>query len=1676
MSTSSESSSSEARELRLVGAVELKIALAESDTSLEAILKVYLAPLLLKLASDHLSVRNKVISVCQHINTRITLPSIKLPVAALLKQFKENPAVPLIRHFDLHYIQQGLERLQPADRIEIFPALLNGISSDVESSPTHGAALFNLVLRLLPFFTLPPRGSKDDDALRAHLGFSERPEDATFLALWFGKLFLLSISRSSLQNTSETDRPRCPGLSATEYDFLTLQRKADTWDDASPHGLNLTQSKILALKFLGSGAFTDKERFLPALFASADTNSNIYEFGEDLTKRAIPKISLEDRVLVEQLFEIYFGRSTPELVPSVRPALQTKILSLLAKSIIATTFTARITALVEQGLVPQSNVGEQESAISSGREGSKLQTGIFSFVTWIARMGNAQDLRSISAPIISKLREFITVQGWPRANFEGIRSQNELSLRGYAYEIIGLLAKSSPDTTLLEADLDLVKWLFQSLSEEASGGNIAVSVEEALSSIIGALSKSLNDEVANLLRGLLLHHMTLDVGDPSDSQIRRSTRFVAVRFANRCLPYNDPVARWIDLLAIGGHKNERNEVVEEGKKGLDVYWYRMSQSTDQVQIPVPGREPDSKSSFPQFFKLIHLFFVENVERIWKSNNERTTLLSSALSYCRRTLQVEAFQSRSIPVIIDEDWERRLDSLIATDEVAREKFKDAIASMDFGESISAGKNSLTIEGRLSLDEALRIYIQSAFRGFVDGEAFIAIQCGEYLLEICSLSPNKVVQSLVGGVKKLEDPLKANNSAIRSMAAHAFGLITSHDECSIADVSIMSAKLLERAQTWNESVGAETNKVHGSIVALAYLFSRLFFRGRDQLAIDCGLQTYLEMIAQISDGARDSLLQEASDVAISQLCLFSVMKTEQIGTSHSQRSIVAKLSERAMSGDEKAILALGYLGMATPEESADGALLPYIMEQLHKLHDLRQPEIQFTVGEAWSCISIGWDSKALVAKLDIEGSKPRLAEREKTLETVVEMVLADCKKSKPSLRKASLIWLLCLIQYCGHQQAILSNLENCQAAFKGFLADRDELIQESAARGLGLIYEKGDRTAKDDLVRDLLTSFTGGGSKLAGNVTGETQLFEPGDLPTGDGSVTTYKDIMSLASEVGDPSLVYRFMSLASHNAIWSSRAAFGRFGLSNILSESSTDGYLAKNPKLYQKLYRYRFDPNPNVQKAMNDIWLSLVKDPAATISARFDDIIQDLLRTIIAKEWRVRQASCAAIADLIQSQPFGKYETYLKQIWGFCFKVLDDIKETVRVAAMALARVLTSITVRSLEAGESGSTKAGAILAEVIPFLLSQLEASAQEVQLFALDTLLQIVKKSSSRVLKPFIPGLLERLLGLLSILEPQAINYLHLNASKYNLTEQKIDDMRLASIRGSPMMEAIERCLDLLDEESMNIFVPRLEAAMKAAVGLPSRVGCSRVLVSLSTRRSYLFRPYADRLLQLVQKIIFDRNDTVSTSYAAASGYLARIATDKQILKLEEFAQNLYFSSDTDCLSDQRYRIIAGDTILAVSKTATDRVASLAASFLPFIFVAKHNPASEVKASFENAWEQLAGGRRAVALYLKEIIQLATTHLDSTQHALKHASAFAVATSVSNLGETISLSDCGTIWPALEKALGGKSWKGKEAVLEAFVKFVRKSRAFWKGNGQIADQMQMVRSLFIRFAVRCN
>ncbi|CEN61536.1 hypothetical protein ASPCAL08190 [Aspergillus calidoustus] len=1631
--------SPEARELSLISKVELRIALADTDEKLESLLGTYLAPLLLKLGSESHAVRNKVISVCQHINTRVKAPAIKLPVAALLKQFKEQKAQ-LIRHFDLVYLQQGIDRLGSDARVEILVPLLQGIS-EIGTSANQGAVVFNLVLRLLPLLKLPPKDSPDDANLKSRLGLSD--QDTAFLSHWFTKLLLLA--------PADKDAAACAGLSPAEYRFLNKDVPVtETWNPAREGGLNLTETKVQALKFISSGAFNDPERLLPAIIASADTNSRLSDLGEELLKRFIPDV--EDPEVVQQLYSLHFGAGTPDGALPARPALQTRLLVFLGKSVTATTDTEKIIRLVEEGLLSDS------ARSSQGLQASKLRTQIFNFTTWVVRMGSPSDLKRMAPKVIAGLMDFIRSQGWPSPGASGQRlPATDLSLRALAYESIGIIVPKA-DIEFNNGHetisyLELIKWLFTSLSCDDSSSQIFVSIDQALGSILNSSIDVGDEESQRQLSHYLLSQMRTHPEDDDQEtgcKVVRGPQYAAVRFSNRFLPYSNVVARWIDLMAVAGGSDKRQEISEEGKKGLHPYWYRLlnpikDRKWEATSSSSDGESRNSWFNFPSFLDATNFLLFTVVQGGTTSgifSGRYKNSFAPAISFLRNILVWKALQSSGISMEIEQDWDSKLDMMLATDETARKALKEYMKS--------------NVQGSVSM------FLEGALIGLVDESQNQESRrlFGQNFVSVCSLAANNIVENVVSSTLSLKVSLSSNNQDAQNMAGRAIGILASHSAFPQEDLVALLTELSATLQSWESAIGERVLKVRGAILALAYIFSRLAFRKAGGKIPENRVDEFIQVVFSIIEKSRDSLLRQSAQTALGQLSLSGVLSATT-PSDDKWEAIKEKLVNDAKAESSIAIAAIGLLVLTFSEGDAQFKAL---LDILFDLHEIRSPEVHFTIGEAISNAIAGWNSKSLVPEFDVDDQLPDAAISMTVFTEICDKIITDCRASKPSLRKASAIWLLCLIKNCGHMTEVQDRLRKCQITFASLLGDRDEMVQETGAQGLSLVYEMGDQSLKDDLVHDLVSSFTATNVSLGGGkINDDTELFEPGALPTGKGSsVNTYKDIMNLASEAGDPTLVYRFMSLASNNALWTSRAAFSKIGISSIFSDSSVNGYLAKNTKIYPKLFRYRFDPNPNVQRSMNTIWLALVKDPSAVITAHFDEIMSDLLKSLLSgREWRVRQASCAAISDLIQGRQPDVYAKYVDEIFTKAFKLVDDIKETVRLSALKLCQTITGSVIRTLEASNSDSKRVKAMLESTIPFLLSDkgMESSVKEVQAFALDALIQMIKKGSGSSMRPFVPSILEQFLHCLSSLEPQAVNYVHLNADKYGLTAQEIDKMRLSSIRTSPMMEVIERYLiDMLDDAGMTEFAVKLEGVLRSAVGLPSKVGCSRVLVLLSMR-TVLFQPYADRFIQLLGKYVVDRNDTVSASYCSSIGYLMRLASDDRVLKTIEHAKTLYLTAE-----DANQRVISAEILHSSAKLSNDRFMAFASTALPFVFVAKHDLDEHVREVFEKTWQDNVGGNRAVSLYIKEITDLVSENLNSARWAIKHTAALAIADAIKSLDAEIDLSTSEYLWPVLDRALAGKTWEGKEKVLEAFVRFASQAKKLWEERPQLGELMKTI------------
>lgn len=1510
-----------------------------------------------------------------------------------------------------------------------------------EAETSTSANIFNLFLRLLPSLRIPLRGSNEDTELRSKLDLTSHPDDAAFVAKWIGKLVLLSIVRPAAPGAT------CPGLAVKEYEFLTLNGSPDAWDPNTREGLNLTLSKITALNFLASGAFTDEERFFPALSASADTNSRISSIGEDMLKRTT--ISLEVENIIRELFRVYF---------TAKPAMKTRLLGMLSRSKISTTFTSQVLKLVEEGIRPHDNT----NLPAKGLEATKFYNQMFVYMNWVSSVGSTEDVKIVAPKVVDLLKGFIEDQGWPIPHE---RSVDGASLRALAYEDLGLMAKVMPGCATT-VNLQLVRWLFRSLTEDNSANDVAVSIDSAMASLLQAFDKVSSVEVTHELKSLLLEYMVLQVED----NITRSARFAAVRWANRCLGYDDVVARWIDILGISGRTDEKNDVIEEGRKGLvshlkfqvfdiianlgkDPYWFRLTHSMKSGEV----------LKLPDWSQLVKVFYsshsmlegsssanamksgmdLDGITSFGNFSGDRINAFATSIAYCRRILFLRALQESDLAMIIDADWERQLEVLVRSDRASCQVLQNYIKATD--------------------SDSIQIFLAAAFEGMLQSAGGHGTgECGRHFIDVASLASSSVIQGLSHRSEEVMPCIRSNNAESRYTGAQILGMLAAHPSSDGASVNNIVSKLLQQIQLWPSATGAEINAVHGSILSIGHILSRLSFYGRSDDLNNINIEEIHTQLVQLLQQTRDTSLRDAVFHYLSELCAAGMPIQKYFDTPLLQSKTFEIILDEAKKGNEKAIKAMGRIALVLGEAKDDAEdLLSKLIDHLYGLFEAKQAETLFAIGDALGVATAAWDSESLQFALDVDATFKGCKKRTTAFQSLIDRLLTDSKTTKPSLKKATSIWLFTLIQHCGHLVEIQTRLRACQAAFMGLLSARDELVQETASRGLSLVYERGDEDLKAKLVRDLVASFTGASASL--KVEEDTELFEPGALPTGEGkSVTSYKDIISLASEVGDQSLVYKFMSLAANAATWSTRSAFGRFGLSNILSQSEVD------PKLFPKLYRYRFDPNPNVRRSMNDIWNALVKDPSKTINENFDAILQDLLKSILNKEWRTREASCAAIADLVQGRDFEMYESHLAKIWQVAFKVMDDIKGSVRSAAMKLSMALTGILVRQVEAGTS-SKHAQAMLKEVLPFLLSGqgLESSAEDVRVFATVTILKLIK-SGGKVLLPFVPNLVEQLLGLLSTLEMEGVDYLYLNAAKYKLTEEKIDTARTSAVSQSPLMEAIERCLDVMDDSTMAELVPRLENVIKTAVGMPSKIGCSGILVSLATRHANIFRPHADVFLKIVEKSVVDRNSAVSAAYARSSGYLARLASENAILRLLKFGKDNYLEAE-----DESRRQVAADIIYAVSKFATDRFNALASSFLPLVFFAKHDFDKHVQAQFERTWSENVGGSRAVLLYMTEITAYCQANLESPRWTIKHTAALAIADAVISAGKDISTTTAATMWPALEKALALKTFDGKEKVLEAFINFVRYAKSFWQNEATVAAA---TKKIAIREAKRNN
>ncbi|KAI8818240.1 proteasome stabiliser-domain-containing protein [Fimicolochytrium jonesii] len=1554
-------------------------------------------------------------SLCSHVSKRFKSdPTLSLPMSALFDLWEAESTTMIVRNFCLIYLEIGFNRITDEEKIKCLPRLLRNIS---RCMPAQQAAIMQMALHIIGTLTRT-RNPVLDPSVDWHIP----PADIRFFLEKLADLMLYAPAPKTTAVTLGNRPPNAPPLdvpptfvppamSKEEITFITNNNKA-SWTSSLTESNNM---KLSVLRFLALPGLIPQdefhwERYHVYLAAAGDANHELISAGEDGMKR-YAQPDLENANVVRALYAMYQGKpsNNPDSHRSpATPSLKNRILRVLLKSATAAnTFPNMIQVAFD--------------ALNGETTTPKLRASGMSFVQWIARMTKDETIKPIAPILLTALLQFIerTKSGSPSA-------END-SLRGFAFEAVGLVAKRAPDVF----DVSVLRELFASLMVESA--SVQVSVLDALSNMSNAYQKMLSQDPSKEteFKELLL-------GNVSNTNHR--SRYITAKYANALFPYKSALARYIDVIL---SQDSKPEVRDESLKGL----------------VFPEADNCASDDLPVFGDVLALVS-SNIEKNPKSFAQKAhvrqdgtlhpVVLADFLKYFRHLLILRANPKCVLGRKGLDDFE----------DIADVETRDALVA---------------VLAQMSADTET-----SGLRAYTDLLTFaLQVDSGELqaaasycLLELISFGPPAIGATYISQIEWIKSFIVATRAETRISMSHVLGLVVTTQLDDPMQVKFVSELLVEFQKTAQDKQTSPEQR-HGATLALGYIVGRSSYRySKSPLPSDI-LSRSLEVIVKQLDAGTNLEILGACE-ALSEAGRYSALpRSSTLAPDEVIRKLIALMSKSSSNNDtkihEQAISAMGQLA------NGDHGLSKQVFDHIYTLASShsKQTEVHFTIGEAITAATCGFVATHMQKYLDIPTVTVESKAPAETVQEVINTLLEKIAPgSAPVVRKNLAIWLLCIIRLGGKHPVVKANALRLQSAFAGLLGETDEFTQEVASRGMGLVFELGDEAVRSQLVGSLVSTLTEGKKIAPQSVTGETQLFRDnalGSAPEGGQVSGTYQSILSLASDMNQPDLVYKFMSLAAHNAVWNSRRG-ASMGFSTIATQATKE-LEPHLPAIIPKLYRFQFDPNPKVAESMKNIWQTLIKEPSKTLDDYFETIMKDLLAGLGDRQWRLREASCLALADLTSSREMKQLEPHLEEMWLMCFRALDDIKESVRTAAFRTCKALTNKTVRYCDPTTEAVDEGRKVMRIVVPFFLTKgLQSSAEDVRNFSLATILKICKKGGF-LLKPHVTELVATLLECLATMEPQVLNYLTFHTDKYNISQEQLENSRLSAVRSSPIMDAIESCIDQVDGEVLKALIPRLNGLIRKGVGLPTKAGSARIVYSLVQRAPNDLKEHADSLLKALKSAIFDRSIVVQKAFASAIGHLAKVCSDGAVEQLLTSMIDIYLQTD-----DPDKRPIPGYIFLEFAKKSSDKAKEFQGRVLPIAYLGARDDTDAIKLVWVDVWEEMTGGSAgAIRLWMKEMMGMMDGLLASTPSwSVKKQVAMALGDMAKALRENFS-PYMNEVVDMLISALAGRTWEGKEAIVNSLATVIVENKG-WFATPEGAAKVDKITQILIQEAKKNN
>ncbi|PRP89356.1 proteasome-associated protein [Planoprotostelium fungivorum] len=1333
--------------------------------------------------------------------------------------------------------------------------------------------------------------------------------------------------------------------------------------------------KIAIIDFIGrTGAFSENDMAFLYIIGSCDSHHTVIQKSEDGMKRI--KIDYEDRGLVDRLYATYLGGGDKNLPAeerriSAHPVLKSKLMNCFSRSAeAANSFPNTVQVFFDC-------VYGEDSTFN-------LKVSGMSFVQWVFRTSNDQQISLMAPIILSGLLKLI------RELIEKPSGESSRIL-SFTYSAVGILARRVPQ--LFYKDLGILNLYLTNLSttEEES---VLSSIQEGLVSMVTAY-RSVDTADLDQIRILLSHNI---------SKTQPRCRYISLYYGNRLFPFSSPFGR-MNCLLCSEDSSTMNR--DESNRGLKPYSWKDKDK---------DISPDNEAEWPKFDEMMEYV---KVSRTVKQNGRAFSdgAYQLILKFLRNCMDISAKK----------------------EEQTLYQYNQSVLQNHPG-TMTAYVDLL--DGAVDVQNVTSSLAHTAAEGILQTLSLcLHLQVGKHYAE-----------------KKnwlLDFMWIAGGHETREMLAKCLGLSV----YNLSDVDV--DELLKRVTQESHEEQLQWEKRLGAVYGLGYVSAGIIKKGgvtsHREDTMRSALYNLYNILPTPSQGQPTTEISQislllASIQAVGLMFRYNSLSFIEEGkemddaekkegknyeiSSRSQvtkRLLVYKITRLLTHSDtriaERSAVALGNVLLS----DRNAPFKKEILSSLYNSGAGKNFELHFTVGEVLSIIGAGWASTAAADphfEARPEDHPSTTSQDDDVMDELLKEILGK-QLASDRYRSAACIWLLSIVKHCGTHSGVKKHLQTIQTAFSHLLADPDEVTQEAASRGLVFVYQESSEEQKGVMVKTLISTLSSG-KKSGYKVSGDSEILPKDLVKTPDGnSVSTYSQLVGLATEMGQPSLIYKFLELSSQHSLWNSRKG-AAFTVKSILGEE----YLKKQmepvlPQLVPKLYRASYDPNPKISSAMTNILASLV-DVKKVSSDYFDQIVVDLMDAMVSNLWRSRESACHALTDALQGKTFVQVRPHLCELWYRGFRVVDDIKETVRTAAKSLLKTLSALTTRLTDPAMTNPLQVEDILKELLPLLLGKgLVSESEDAREISLSQILKTAK-AAGNMLAPHIPNLVGVLLEGLSAMENSSLNYMAFHTQSMGISQEQFEEARISISKFSPLNETLDICIKYIDEKNIGEVVGKIVETIKTGVGLPTKVATAKFIVQLVLQKQELLSPHAGKILNALLGSMREKSPVIRKAYAGALGNVAKFASPKVIKSLTEKLLQLY--SDVE---NEELRVTAGTAFLEIVRRSNEAFRLTMKETVPVIYYARNDPVEAVQKVFQEVWDESGVG--GVSLYMQETVKFLENSLGADSWVTKRQAAVTLKTLATNASRDSTLSYLDDILKMLVTALPGRLWKGKDSLLSA-------------------------------------